>query len=345
MNIDEKNIKKTAIALIVFEWVVLVSVFGFFLYQKYSKNVLGVSVMRINKENVSFSPTQELPHFYEWKPYEEIVHERDWLPKTVIANTNSDGLIGSEEYPLKKPEGTLRIIALGDSFTEGPFVEADQTYPAQLEKMLNQSNSCPQIKHYEVLNFGVGGYDIEYSAHRFMTKGLKYRPDLTLWLLKDDDFFDLTEESLKRIDDYTKTIPDDVKNDMTKWEKYSMIDDILRPTEVNLWEKLNNVVRKEMQQDIDQKHYFATQSAALRNVSKSVNSPILLATFEDIWKIHEARMKSWESEMDNITVFKGIPVLDPGFTFEPYDGHPNAKGYEIIAEHVFTYIKEIFLCE
>lgn len=83
------------------------------------------------------------------------------------------------EYKVAKPEGTYRIIALGDSTTAGNGIpDVDKTYPKQLEKLLNGENQSG--KHYEVLNFGVGGYHTMQEVETLRVKGLEYSPDLVL---------------------------------------------------------------------------------------------------------------------------------------------------------------------
>jgi lysophospholipase L1-like esterase len=83
------------------------------------------------------------------------------------------------EYEVAKPDGTFRIIVLGDSTTAGNGIpDVDRTYPKQLEKLLNVENQSG--KHYEVLNFGVGGYHTMQEVETLKVKGLEYSPDLVL---------------------------------------------------------------------------------------------------------------------------------------------------------------------
>jgi hypothetical protein len=64
--------------------------------------------------------------------------------------TNSRGFRGTAEFGRKR-EGTYRVIALGDSWTYGVVVNDHETYPAQLERLLNEKGSGPRG---EVLNLG-----------------------------------------------------------------------------------------------------------------------------------------------------------------------------------------------
>jgi hypothetical protein len=53
----------------------------------------------------------------------------------IVYETNSFGL-RDVEFSLAKPEGTLRIVCLGDSVTYGAGVPFDETYEQQLERAL-----------------------------------------------------------------------------------------------------------------------------------------------------------------------------------------------------------------
>ncbi len=70
-----------------------------------------------------------------------------------IPGQNSLGYRG-DEIQVPKPEGTYRIVVLGDSSTYGVFVGYDQTYAAQLQQIL-RSDGYPNV---EVINGGVTGY-------------------------------------------------------------------------------------------------------------------------------------------------------------------------------------------
>lgn len=89
---------------------------------------------------------------------------------------NSVGFRG-RECPLVKPENTFRIVMLGDSETFSYMLKEEEALPAQLETILNKNS----LKlHYEVLNFGVEGYNTFQELEMLKTKGLKYSPDLVI---------------------------------------------------------------------------------------------------------------------------------------------------------------------
>lgn len=105
--------------------------------------------------------------------------------KSGYISINSDGFRGPE-YSLTKPAKTFRIIMLGDSETFSFMLEQSDTLAAQLENLMNQKSS---LVHYEILNFGVEGYNIFQELEMLKTKGLKYNPDLIIlnYVLNDPE--------------------------------------------------------------------------------------------------------------------------------------------------------------
>jgi lysophospholipase L1-like esterase len=91
---------------------------------------------------------------------------------------NSEGFRDAE-HERTKPEGTLRILAVGDSFTFGVGVEAAETYPKILERLLDERRA-------EVLNMGIGGLGTIEQAD-VVRHGVRYAPDLILLGLLAED--------------------------------------------------------------------------------------------------------------------------------------------------------------
>lgn len=125
---------------------------------------------------------------YELAPSLVFNHAGDGVQVT----TNSHGMRGAE-VSVAKPEGVVRIAAVGDSFTFGQGVEDDETYPHVLEQVLNER--APDGRRYEVLNFGVPGYSTAEEAAVLRTKVLRFQPDLVIlgYVLNDPDVHSDTE--------------------------------------------------------------------------------------------------------------------------------------------------------
>jgi len=69
----------------------------------------------------------------------------------------------------------FRTINIGDSITFGNKIPVESTYSHQMDELLRETSD-----EYEVLNFGVGGYDILQAVSFFESRGLVYEPDLVV---------------------------------------------------------------------------------------------------------------------------------------------------------------------
>jgi len=98
--------------------------------------------------------------------------------KGYAGNVNSLGMRGPERSA-EKPPGIFRILCLGGSTTFGTACTSDETtYPAQLERLLNESP--PPGITYEVWNCGVSGYTTAEDMVNLSLRLLAYDPDAIL---------------------------------------------------------------------------------------------------------------------------------------------------------------------
>lgn len=130
------------------------------------------NITRLIKESV---PYTEFPLFrksdnhllgYELIPGTEAKHIR----------INADGFRGPD-HELAPSAGMTRIAVLGDSETFGMLLAEDDTLSGALEKELNRLSTRNK---YEVLNFGVTGYNTLQEEQQLQNKVLKYGPDVVV---------------------------------------------------------------------------------------------------------------------------------------------------------------------
>src|ERR1051325_7510984 len=101
---------------------------------------------------------------------------------TTDFRSNSQGL-RSRELPLTKGSpNEFRLFVAGDSMTEGWGVEAEQTFPALLEGSLSTRE-----RQVAVINGGLSGTGPLEYGRLFAVVGLKYHPDLALFVLHPND--------------------------------------------------------------------------------------------------------------------------------------------------------------
>ena len=91
-------------------------------------------------------------------------------------STNSLGLRG-REVPRRKSPSTFRIICVGGSTTENAYVDDDETYPAQLERMLQKQYPDTNV---EVLNAGLSAYSTAHTLINFQLNLVELEPDLLI---------------------------------------------------------------------------------------------------------------------------------------------------------------------
>lgn len=87
--------------------------------------------------------------------------------------TNDLGLRNKGVSPLTTQ---MRILAMGDSRTFGDGVNDEETWPAQLEKALNER----QPGRFEVINAGVSGWNAFQGLRYLKTRGLKLKPHMVI---------------------------------------------------------------------------------------------------------------------------------------------------------------------
>ena len=111
-------------------------------------------------------------------------------PRTEFAfprYTNSIGLC-EREIPRVKATDEFRLVALGDSFTEGLGAPAEGTWPRALEVLLNGRRASPRVT---VFNAGVVGSDPWYEYVLLRDKLIDVEADLVLVAVNRTDITDV----------------------------------------------------------------------------------------------------------------------------------------------------------
>lgn len=94
-----------------------------------------------------------------------------------------------DRYFEEKSDDVYRILCLGDSFTFGTGVEADETYPSALQDLVDAEMEGSRT--IEVINGGTVGYGLWQEYIALQEKGLDLKPDLVvLQIFPDNDVHD-----------------------------------------------------------------------------------------------------------------------------------------------------------
>jgi lysophospholipase L1-like esterase len=81
-------------------------------------------------------------------------------------------------WTVVKPPNTVRIAMLGDSYVFGAGVGDDETFAARLERKLNEE--ALMGVRYEVMNFGVPGYDTGHELKVLEYHAARFAPDIVM---------------------------------------------------------------------------------------------------------------------------------------------------------------------
>ncbi len=139
-----------------------------------------------------------------------------WPHRPYHVQTNSDGLRNVEEV-----DGShdVRILAIGDSFTFGPYVPNEDTWPAQLERLLDTA-LYPHVTT-QVLNAGVSGYTIVDEYYYLKERGLALEPDLVILAFFPNDISDM--RGLQR-DFLARPLQQVYGTSLMRWARSSVVD-------------------------------------------------------------------------------------------------------------------------
>jgi lysophospholipase L1-like esterase len=85
----------------------------------------------------------------------------------------------------EKPDGTTRVVVLGDSYSWGDKIaSSDSIWPARLERSLRERFPA---RGFEVVNTGQKGFTTANEAEMLQRVGWQFQPDLVIvqWLVND----------------------------------------------------------------------------------------------------------------------------------------------------------------
>lgn len=257
---------------------------------------------------------------------------------------NSDGLRGPE-HTVKAAENTFRIIMLGDSETFSYLLEESNTLPYLLQDKLNRNAKSVR---YEVLNFGVEGYNTLQELEQLKIKGLKYNPGLIIlnYCLNDPEpgeyYFNKT--FLMRHSALVRYFSYRIKKSMIKRER----------------KRLNLRTEVDHYYYLHQEKYFSRVEAAIfemGEIAKSRGSKLALVIFptsstdvKDFLgnypyaKIHKL-LKGIKSDnivfIDLIDEFNrlGMGPREVSINYDYNESHKNPKALEAAADFIYNRLK------
>lgn len=319
MNIWNKRILLIFVSLgticlaIVTSWIVIIQ-------PQVKKMSASRYVVPLETESFIEKPSGEFMHYYEPAPSSVYAQSAEWLTEPVIHHINKDGVHSESDYSIEKEPGVYRIVTMGDSFTFGSFVHTKENWSSVLEKKLN-GQTCKTSESYEVINLGVEGYDIGYAAERYLTKGVRYSPDVVIWLINGFNFYSLNDLSWDARDAYAKGTVATVSAQTVQTSYYAVSDYVL-----------SVLLQRMSAQEI-----FMKQKAYIQRVVDAVNVPLIIAMTVHSDPQLIRLIQDAARNHPNVYIFDALPDLNNTNSVFP-DGHPNVLGHARISDATFSYV-------
>jgi len=287
--------------------------------------------------------------FYELRPGSSVVI--DDSPNAI----NSLGM-RDREVARQKRSGVFRIAVLGDSLTYGWRVSLEECYVKKLETLLNSRNASSD-RRFEVLNFGVSGYNTEQELIVLREKVIGFEPDLVIvGFVPNDILFATSVEAIvfaerdrtfgrqaleaeRLLEEYTPRKAADVLPPWLSWSRMACL--VFQRLEVmNKGDFLVSYYRNE-------ERWSALQNAlrGMKDLLDEKGIPGFAAVIPEDYRIlfnksrHEIHDKLAAALtgigfrfIDLVNAYEGKSVED--LIINDQDPHPNAYGHAIAAEAI-----------
>ncbi|HKI79750.1 MAG TPA: SGNH/GDSL hydrolase family protein [Ignavibacteriaceae bacterium] len=285
-----------------------------------------------------------------------------------MGKVNKFGYLGPA-YPKNKDKEVIRIALVGDSYVEGNYLFDRQHYRYLLEKKLSMLID----KKVEVLNFGVGGYNLRDIYINFKKRVLEYNPNIVIIFIREGNFLqkdanpgpnlELKNGSLKIEYKYKNTKQYKLRMEFQLLREYS-IGNLIKETYeeysrknygkllfgklYSIFHPSNNLASNNSDSSNVIDKYYSINKVILEKLSEYNNSPI---------KIFIAKSNNYPVYYDNLISKYHLSTIDLDSLLYKYSkgteilnywkasgetGHWNHKAQRIIGNYLANYIYNYF---
>ena len=253
------------------------------------------------------------------------------------------------EWPVGKAKNEKRILALGDSFTEGDGAPYDSCYVTQLRKKIQAVDPTTYL-----MNAGICGCDPFINYVNYRDRLLKYKPDVILQTLSSGDL---------NVDIIVRGGMERFKADGTVqyrkapvWEPIYAISDLSRLYFSALgYDQLlmKSSYIEENKKDLDSMVVaLFRQYAAL---AKANNCSLVIVLQPFLFEINSQKYQyDFSVILDELKKIDNVQICDlmPFYTsyikehhktaadyYWPIDGHHNSTGYTMMADGIYSFTR------
>lgn len=239
----------------------------------------------------------------------------------VYLQTNSQGFRNKQDFNPEPPDGKLRIICSGDSFTFGYGVDNDRTWCQLLSA---------KDERLETVNMGQGGYGVDQAYLWYKRDGQKLDHDIHLFAFITTDFKRMQRDEFNGYAKPLLKVQNDtllVTNVPVSWRSFYMP-----------WLTQNREAIDDLKSTQLLRTFFIAEAETTSSdqPASEESSPELVAAkiLEDLIKLNQAQnsqlvlvylpgqnftgddLKHWRQVIHTVAEQQGVPLLDLVETFK-----------------------------
>ncbi|MDG1333362.1 MAG: hypothetical protein P8P74_13585 [Crocinitomicaceae bacterium] len=254
--------------------------------------------------------------------------------------------IGISEQELKKDKGSkFRILAIGDSFTEGVGMSYEDSWVKQMETRWKSDN-------VQTINAGVGGSDPVYEFVLYRDKLTEFKPDLVVLTINSTDITDIVGRGgFDRFhEDGTAGVG------APSWEWMYAANHLFRMVMTNVFRYNSSLVKDSYTEENKRKSQEIIEEAIgkFKLLTDQEATRFLVVLQPSLQDFQDGKHIPFFGQTDLTKYMKenGVNYLDTSEVFKtkgnsiseyyyPLDTHFNKKGYALFGETVYEKIEEL----
>lgn len=243
--------------------------------------------------------------------------------------TNSHGY-RDKEYSISKPAKTIRGLVLGDSFTMASGVEIEDAYHSVVEQSLNDVS---EDIDYELINFGVGGYNLLNYQGLLEDKVMRYDPDfIIIGYCAFNDYFLPAEKHYEG--DFRVKVKEGGRKPFFSFYLGGLIERTFAASGTG---------SRMFDMQPEQRAFIDDMFGQFSTFSKDNNIPVLISVLSVLPDNGNMAIVQEIANRNNLPItnsFGKIPIEElSSFTISKLDHHPNAKAHKVYAQNLLEFDK------
>ncbi len=257
----------------------------------------------------------------------------------ILSNTavsiNSEGF-RDDEFSIKKPDETIRVLCIGDSLVFGWGAPQDSLFPVVLEKMAKEEGfSC------EVIAAGAPSWNTPMEFNFLRLRGKLYKPDILLLLVVGNDLLAKENTAPRRWDTF---------NNMLRGRTGTRHSYLVR-TFLHFQNKFlaGTALLDQFERDptIFDEVMSATQGIISLCKTNTIRPLVFLGVGEnDASDFNKMYKNLYASELEKLGITAHVCTVsfsDHSLRISSIDAHPTALGHELIAQAMYPELRSILV--